>query len=74
MIQKLSQSIDYLQIHASTAISMSQFQMLAYIRWMENDEASFVELFLLLVEEVTDEAFYVALSTILSIFANKVSE
>ena len=41
---------------------------------MENDEASFGELFLLLVEEVTDEAFYAALSAILSIFATKVSE
>ena len=41
---------------------------------MENDEASFGELFLLLVEEVTDEAFYTVLSAILSIFASKVSE
>ena len=53
---------------------MLQFQMLAYIKRMENDEASFGELFLLLVEEVTDETFYAALSAILSIFATKVSE
>lgn len=73
-LQRSTQSIDYMQIHGSTAIAMLQFQMLAYIRRMENDEASFGELFLLLVEEVTDEAFYAALSAILSIFASKVSE
>ena len=73
-LQKSTQSIDYMQIHGSTAIAMLQFQMLAYIKRMENDEASFGELFLLLVEEVTDEAFYAALSAILSIFATKVSE
>lgn len=73
-LQKSTQSVDYVQIHASTAIAMLQFQMLAYIRRIENDEASFGELFLLLVEEITDEAFMAALSAILSIFADKVGE
>ena len=73
-LQKSTQSIDYMQIHASTAIAMLQFQMLAYIRRKENDEAGFGELFLMLVEEVTDEAMLAALSAILSIFSLKVCE
>lgn len=73
-LQKTTQSIDYMQIHASTAIAMLQFQMLAYRRRTESDEVSYGALFLILVNEFSDAAMKEALTRLLSLFAQKVSE
>lgn len=73
-LQKSTQSIDYMQIHASTAIAMLQFQMLAYRRRTESDEVSYGALFLFLVNEFSDAAMKEALTRLLSLFAQKVSE
>lgn len=72
-LQKTTQSIDYMQIHASTAIAMLQLQMLAYRKRTETDEVSYGALFLLLVEEYSDASMKEALSKLLSMFAQKVA-
>ena len=73
-LQKSTQSIDYMQIHASTAIVMLQFQMLAYRKRTESDVMSYGALFLILVEEFSDSAMKEALARLLSLFAHKVAE
>ena len=73
-LQKTTQSIDYMQIHASTAIAMLQFQMLAYRKRTESDEVSYGTLFLFLVEEFSDATMKEALSKLLSMFAEKVAK
>ena len=73
-LQKSTQSIDYMQIHASTAIAMLQFQMLAYRKRTESDVVSYGSLFLMLVEEFSDAAMKEALQRLLSMFARKVAE
>lgn len=73
-LQKTTQSIDYMQIHASTAIAMLQFQMLAYRKRTESDEVSYGTLFLFLVEEFSDATMKQALSKLLSMFAEKVAK
>ena len=73
-LQKSTQSIDYMQIHASAAIAMLQFQMLAYRKRTESDVVSYGALFLILVNEFSDAAMKEALTRLLSMFAQKVSE
>ncbi len=53
---------------------MLQFQMLAYRRRTESDEVSYGALFLILVNEYSDAAMKEALTRLLSLFAQKVSE
>jgi len=71
-LEKTTQSIDYLQINASTAILMIQYQMIAYQKRMNSDEASYGKLFEILVEEVSTEAMLKALENLLSMFAEEV--
>lgn len=73
-LQKSTQSIDYMQIHASTAIAMLQFQMLAYRKRTESDVLSYGALFLVLVEEFSDSAMKEALQRLLTMFAHKVAD
>lgn len=73
-LQKTTQSIDYMQIHASTAIAMLQLQMLAYRRRLESDAVSYGALFLILIEEFSDSAMREALARLLSMFAGKIAK
>lgn len=72
-LERTTQSTDYLQIHASTAILMIQLQMIAFERRMNSDEVSYGALFRLLLEEVTAEAMLRALETLLAMFASEVA-
>ena len=73
-LQKTTQSIDYTEIHASTAIAMLQFQMLSYTKRLNSDEASYGELFLCLLEEVQDAAFLNMFEMLLLEFCNHLAE
>lgn len=73
-LQKTTQSIDYTEIHASTAIAMLQFQMLSYSKRLNSDEASYGELFLCLLEEVQDTAFLNMFEMLLLEFCNHLAE
>lgn len=73
-LQKSTQSIDYMQIHASSAIAMLQFQMLAYRRRTESDIVSYGALFLVLAEEFSDAAMKESFARLLTLFAKKVAD
>jgi len=60
-LQKSTQSLDYSEIHASTAIIMFQYSMLSWLNRNNSDEISFGELFYQLLEEVQDVALFNAI-------------
>lgn len=67
-LQKSTQSLDYCEIHASTAIVMFQYAMLSCLNRQSSDELSFGELFYQLLEEVQDAALFNAIELVLSLF------
>jgi hypothetical protein len=67
-LQKSTQSLNYSEIHASTAIIMFQYSMLSWLNRQNSDEISFGELFYQLLEEVQDAALFNALELMLSLF------
>ncbi|MBI9096283.1 MAG: hypothetical protein JEY71_15550 [Sphaerochaeta sp.] len=58
VIQKGAMSLDYSEIHASTAIAMFQYSMMSYLNRQNSDEISYGELFYRLLEEVQDAALF----------------
>ena len=67
-LQKSTQSLDYSEIHASTAIVMFQYAMLSWLNRRNSDEISFGELFHQLLEEVQDAALFHAIELVLALF------
>ena len=72
-LQKSTQSLDYSEIHASTAIIMFQYSMLSWMNRNNSDEISFGELFHQLLEEVQDVALFNAIGLILSMFIETIA-
>jgi len=73
-LQKGTRSLDYSEIHASTAILMFQYSMMSYLNRQNSDEISFGELFYRLLEEVQDAALFNALKMMLSLFVDTISK
>lgn len=67
-LQKSTQSLDYSEIHASTAIVMFQYAMLSWLNRQNSDEIGFGELFYQLLEEVQDTALFHAIELVLTLF------
>ncbi len=67
-LQKSTQSLDYSEIHASTAIVMFQYAMLSWLNRQNSDELSFGELFYQLLEDVQDAALFHAIELVLALF------
>ena len=72
-LQKSTQSLDYSEIHASTAIIMFQYSMLSWLNRNNSDEISFGELFYQLLEEVQDVALFNAIELVLSLFIETIA-
>ncbi|MGB4407105.1 MAG: transposase [Sphaerochaeta sp.] len=72
-LQKGTQSLDYSEIHASTAIAMFQYSMMSYLNCQNSDEIRYGELFYRLLEEVQDEALFNALEMMLPLFVGTIS-
>ena len=72
-LQKSTQSLDYSEIHASTAIIMFQYSMLSWLNRNNSDEISFGELFYQLIEEVQDIALFNAIELVLSLFVETIA-
>jgi len=72
-LQKSTQSLDYSEIHASTAIVMFQYSMLSWMNRNNSDEISFGELFYQLLEEVQDIALFNAIKLIMSLFIETIA-
>ena len=73
-LQKGTRSLDYSEIHASTAIVMFQYSMMSWLNRQNSDEISFGELFYQLLEEVQDAALFNALEIMLSLFVEILAE
>lgn len=73
-IQKSTQSLNYSEIHGSTAIAMFQYSMMSYLNRQNSDEISYGELFFRLLEEVQDAALFNALEIMLSLFVETICE
>jgi len=67
------QSLDYSEIHASTAMVMFQYSMLSWMNRNNSDEISFGELFHQLPPEVQDVALFNAIKLILSMFIKTIA-
>ena len=72
-LQKSTQSLDYSEIHASTAIVMFQYSILSWLNRQNSDEISFGELFYQLLEEVQDAALFNAIEMMLSLFIETIA-
>jgi len=72
-LQKSTQSLDYSEIHASTAIIMVQFALLSWLNRKQSDEVGFGELFHQLLEEVQDLALVNAIELVLSWFIQTIA-
>ena len=72
-LQKSTQSLDYSEIHASTAIVMFQYSILSWLNRQNSDEISFGELFSQLLEEVQDAALFNAIELMLSLFIETIA-
>jgi hypothetical protein len=72
-LQKNSQTLDYSEIHASTAIIMVQFALLSWMNRKQADEVSYGELFHRLIEEVQDIALVNAIEIVLSLFVQNLA-
>lgn len=73
-MQKSTKSLNYSEIHASTAIVMFQYSMMSCLNRQNSDEISYGELFYRLLEEVQDSALFNALTMMLSLFVETISE
>jgi len=72
-LQKSTQSLDYSEIYARTAIIMFQYSMLSWMNRNNSDEISFGELFHQLPPEVQDVALFNAIKLILSMFIETIA-